>query len=89
MTGLVPALGTSGTGTNGLPGLIICSSNLPDTVSIAVDTQMDDGVRTKGGLRAQLNAAPNPVITPNAEAAPDLNNYVQNGTNVYTMCRSL
>jgi prepilin-type N-terminal cleavage/methylation domain-containing protein len=89
MTGLVPALGNAANGANGLPGLIICSSNLPDTVAIAVDTQMDDGVRNSGGLRAQLNAAPNPVITPNATTAPDANSYVQNGTNVYTMCRSL
>src|SRR5437868_5388605 len=53
-----PALGSDANGVGGLPGLMICSSNLPDTVSIAVDTQMDDGIRLTGALRGQLNTAP-------------------------------
>jgi prepilin-type N-terminal cleavage/methylation domain-containing protein len=91
MTGLLPALGSDATGTGGLPGLIICSSNLPDTVAIATDTQMDDGIRTTGSVRAQLNTAPTPNIVANAQGAAvgAANSYVQSGTNIYTMCRGL
>src|SRR3954470_4566943 len=64
-----PALGTDANGAGGLPGLMICSSNLPDTVSIAVDTQMDDGIRTTGALRGQLNTQPTPAIVNDATAS--------------------
>ena len=86
-----PALGTTAAGANGLPGLIICSSNLPDTVSIATDTQMDDGIRITGGLRGQLNDAPTPAILIDGVAGTGQTSasYIQNGTNVYTLCRSL
>ena len=89
---ILPAMGINATAANnGLPGLLICSSNLPDTVAIATDTQMDDGVRTTGNLRAQLNDAPTPKILADAVAGTGqvAGNYVQNGTNVYTMCRAL
>jgi prepilin-type N-terminal cleavage/methylation domain-containing protein len=85
-----PALGGT-SGANGIPGLLICSSNLPDTVSIATDTQMDDGVRLTGSLRGQQNTQPTPVILADITGAPvgGSGSYVQNGTNVYTLCRSL
>ncbi len=91
MTNLLPALGTDASGTNGLPGLVICSSNLPDTVAIAADTQMDDGVRGTGNVRAQLNTAPTPNIVANAtdSTVGGTNSYVQTGSNIYTMCRAL
>jgi prepilin-type N-terminal cleavage/methylation domain-containing protein len=86
-----PVLGTDANGTAGLPGLVICSSNLPDAVALATDTQMDDGIRTTGQLRGQLNTAPTPAIVNQATAAAvgGADSYVQNGTNIYTMCRSL
>jgi len=79
-----PILGTDGTGTGGFASLIICSANLPDKISIAVDTQMDDGVPVSGTVRGQLQSAPNPAIAKQATAT-----YAETGTNTYTLCRSL
>ncbi len=63
--------------------LIICSSNLPDKVAIAVDTQMDDGNSQTGQIRAQSQTTPNPVT----DAAP-ATNYVETGTSQYLLCKS-
>ncbi len=71
----------------GFSGLIICSSNIPDKIAIAVDTQMDDGTPNTGTVRAILQGAPNPNISNllPALATP----YVETGGNIYTMCRAL
>jgi prepilin-type N-terminal cleavage/methylation domain-containing protein len=81
-----PTIGPSlkdGSG-NGFVGLIICSANLPDKISIAADTQMDDGVPNSGTVRGQLQTAPNPDVAATATAT-----YAETGTNVYMICRSL
>ena len=70
----------------GFVALIMCSANLPDKMAIAVDTQMDDASAITGTVRGQLHTAgPNPAIQAGAPGA----NYVENGTNVYTLCRAL
>jgi prepilin-type N-terminal cleavage/methylation domain-containing protein len=69
----------------GFAGIIICSANLPDKIAIAADTQMDDGVIDKGTVRGQLQTTPNPTIN----TAADTSAYAENGTNLYTVCRSL
>ena len=74
------------TALGGFSALIVCSANMPDKVAIAVDTQMDDGDARAGSVRGQLHAAgPNPAIQDAVPAA----NYVENGVNVYTLCRAL
>jgi prepilin-type N-terminal cleavage/methylation domain-containing protein len=73
-------------GGNGFVGLIMCSTNLPDKVAIAVDTQMDDGTSNVGTVRAVQQGGASPAIS-NAlvsEAA-----YAETGTNIYTLCRAL
>jgi prepilin-type N-terminal cleavage/methylation domain-containing protein len=89
-TGVGPVLGGAA-GVGGFTGLIICSANLPDKIAIAVDTQMDDGSRTGGNVRGQLQATPNPnaEVSAIAAGAGGVNNYQENGTNVYALCRSL
>ncbi len=78
--------GGSGTAIGGFGGLIVCSAGLPDKIAIAVDTQMDDGTIATGTVRGQLHTGgPNPDIATTADKEP----YVENGTNVYTLCRSL
>jgi hypothetical protein len=69
----------------------VCSPNLPDKIAIAVDTQMDDGQRTSGGVRGQLQAAPNPavVVDATATAVGGTGSYVESGTNTYMVCRTL
>ena len=75
-----------GAALGGFSGIIICSANLPDKISIAADTQMDDGVPATGTVRGVLQTAPNPdVVTATTAAAA----YAETGTNVYTICRSL
>ena len=69
----------------GFTNIVMCSSNLPDKVAIALDTQMDDGVLAAGAVRGQLNATSNPTIAATV-AATDL--YAENGTNQYTLCRA-
>lgn len=76
-------------GVGGFFGLMLCSANHPDKVAIATDTQMDDGVRTTGSVRGQLQTSNNPTIVQNALTAPDANSYVESGTNTYTLCRLL
>jgi hypothetical protein len=69
---------------NGFVGMIVCSANLPDKITIAADTQMDDGVPNTGTVRGQQQTAPNPTIAATASTA-----YAETGTNVYTICRAL
>jgi prepilin-type N-terminal cleavage/methylation domain-containing protein len=89
-----PALGGA-LGAGGFFGLMMCSANLPDKVAIATDTQMDDGVRTSGTVRGQLQAANNPNIVVDATAGSattppgGTGSYVESGTNTYTLCRLL
>ena len=64
---------------------MICSSNLPDKIAGAVDTQMDDGTAASGQVRANLQAAPNPTL--HAIVAGDA--YVETGTAQYVLCKNL
>src|SRR5580765_3028392 len=72
-------------GTNGLgfTSLIVCSSNIPDKVAIAVDTQVDDSNSATGQVRAQLQAAANP-----ATAASPATGYVETGVSQYLVCKA-
>jgi prepilin-type N-terminal cleavage/methylation domain-containing protein len=78
-------------GAGGFSRLILCSADLPDKFVTALDVQMDDGMRTTGTLRGILQAAPNPTIPADATAAAfgGANNYVETGSNVYTLCWAL
>jgi len=89
-TGIGPVLGGA-SGVGGFTGLVMCSANMPDKIAIAVDTQMDDGVRATGNVRGQLQAAPNPAaaVDATAAAAGGTNSYLETGTNTYTLCRAL
>lgn len=62
----------------GFTNVLLCSTNLPDKVAIALDVQMDDGVATTGAVRG----VPNSTALTTTMAA-----YAENGTNVYTLCR--
>ena len=73
-------------GTNGLgfTSTIVCSSNIPDKVAIAVDTQVDDSNSATGQVRAQLQAAANPATVANPAT-----NYVETGVGQYLICKAL
>ncbi|MEK6243284.1 MAG: prepilin-type N-terminal cleavage/methylation domain-containing protein [Pseudomonadota bacterium] len=66
----------------GFTNLILCSSNLPDKVAIALDVQMDDGLPTAGAVRSAVAGVVDIAANPAAAAA-----YVETGANTYTLCR--
>jgi prepilin-type N-terminal cleavage/methylation domain-containing protein len=80
------AAATPGVALGSMFGLIVCSSNVPDKIAIALDNQMDDQDSRTGTVRAQRHttAGPNPDIAAAADAAT----YQETGTNVYTVCRT-
>ncbi len=72
---------------SGFTGLILCSSNLPDKIAIAIDTTLDDGVPNTGTVRAITQTAPNPAIAANAPA--DTTPYSETGGKQYLVCKAL
>jgi hypothetical protein len=77
--------GTPSTALGGFAGLIVCSTNVPDKLAIAVDRQMDDGLIDQGSIRGQLQIGSNPNIDTTADNVP----YAETGTNLYTLCSAL
>ena len=75
------AVGVSGLG---FTSLIVCSSNLPDKVAIAIDAQIDDSVSATGQVRAQLQTTANPFTDPTPATA-----YVETGVNQYLVCKTI
>ena len=83
------AQATVGPALGGFVSLIVCSANLPDKISIALDTQMDDGVPNTGTVRGALHTGgPNPDIG-GASGMAVSTSYAETGANVYTLCRSV
>jgi prepilin-type N-terminal cleavage/methylation domain-containing protein len=88
--GLQPPNATNGIigvqqGGLGFTSNIVCSSNLPDKIAVAVDTQMDDGTPAAGELRGDLQASPNPAVP----AGSTIATYAETGTNQYLLCKNL
>ncbi len=77
--------GVPGTNGMGFSGLIVCASNLPDKIAIAIDSQMDDGNATTGNIRGQLQSSSNP----NTGTAAPTTNYAETGQNQYLLCKLL
>ena len=73
------------TGGMGFTSNIVCESNLPDKIAIAVDTQMDDGSSTTGQMRGLYQTGPNPAP---ASSTPTLA-YAETGTNQYLLCKNM
>jgi prepilin-type N-terminal cleavage/methylation domain-containing protein len=88
--GLQPPNATNGiigvqSGGLGYTSNIVCSSNLPDKIAIAVDTQMDDGTPAAGEIRGTLQATPSPTVP----SASSVSNYAETGQNQYLLCKNL
>jgi prepilin-type N-terminal cleavage/methylation domain-containing protein len=67
-----------------LPGLVVCSANIPDKIATAVDTQLDDQRSNAGSMRAMDQAGvPNPAVVTQATG------YVEDGTKQYLLCKSV
>ena len=67
----------------GFTGLTVCSSNIPDKVAIAMDTQMDDSNSQTGQVRAQLQSSSNPDLGTTPATA-----YVETGVSQYLVCKA-
>lgn len=79
--------GIMGVQTNGLglSGTIVCTGSLPAKIAQALDAQMDDGNATTGSVRALLETTPPTAVTTTVPTA----NYVDNGTNLYVLCKNI
>ncbi len=73
------------TGGMGFTSSIICSSNLPDKIAIAVDSQMDDGTAASGQVRGLKQTGANDPT--GANAPTDV--YAETGTNQYLLCKNM
>lgn len=76
-TGATPTAAAATLG--GFTALIMCSTNLPDKVAIALDVQMDDGLVNAGFVRGVENTT--------TLATTTATSYIESGTNTYTLCR--
>ncbi len=79
-----PATGTLTGGASGFTSLIMCSSNLPDKVAIALDVQMDDGLLTSGSVRGVIGTNNTTIVAATGNISAS---YAETGTNFYTLCR--
>jgi len=66
-------------GAFGIPGLVICSNNLPAKIAQAIDTQFDDGKSDTGTVRAAAGTTAGPT--------PDTS-YIDDGTKFYVVCKA-
>jgi prepilin-type N-terminal cleavage/methylation domain-containing protein len=73
------------TGKLGFSSNIVCSSNMPDKIAIAVDTQMDDGTPGAGELRGDIQTTPNPAVPVSSSVSA----YLETGQNQYLLCKNL
>lgn len=81
------ATGVSG---SGFTGLILCSSNLPDKIAVAVDTTLDDGNPQTGSVRAITQTAPNPTMAAGGFGQDaDTTPYSETGGRQYLVCKSM
>lgn len=79
--------GVQGAGALGFAGLVVCSSNLPAKIAQAVDSQFDDGNASTGQVKGVISAGQGnaPAVT----AVTPTVNYVDDGTNVYVVCKNI
>jgi prepilin-type N-terminal cleavage/methylation domain-containing protein len=78
-------LGVQSTGLN-LSTLIVCESNIPDKISAAVDTQLDDQRPNSGQVRAYQQSSSNEDVM---GKAPNVTAYQETGSTQYVVCKTI
>jgi len=82
----------------GLGGIVACHTNVLGKVAEAIDRQLDDGNPAAGSVKSWTQAAGSvPLdgttaivdITPVAATAAPAANYVDDGTTMYTVCKTI
>jgi len=76
------------TGAMGLPGLVVCSQNIPDKIAAAADTQLDDQKSNSGTMRAKDQAIA-PVGSAVATTTVPAPNFTETGSIQYVLCKSI
>ncbi len=76
------------TGGLGLPGLIVCSSGIPDKIAAAVDTQLDHQKSQSGTMRAMEQVATADVATNSTQAAA-ASSFQETGAKQYVLCKAI
>lgn len=74
-------------GALGLSGPVVCTGSLPAKIAQAVDSQFDDGNASTGSVRGLIEGTPPTTVATTAPATPA--NYVDNGSNLYVICKNL
>lgn len=69
----------------GLTGTIVCTGSLPAKIAQSLDSQLDNGDARTGSVRSLIEGTPPTDLT---AAAPDAN-YIDNGTNLYVLCKNI
>ena len=81
---------TGAAGAVELAGLVVCTSNLPGKVAVAIDTQFDDGTPSRGTVRGYTqagNVAADGGANPSRAASAAT--YIDDGVTLYTVCKTL
>jgi prepilin-type N-terminal cleavage/methylation domain-containing protein len=92
-----PAANAAGAFTQGLGGLVACHTNVLGKVAEALDSQLDDGKPATGAVRAWKQSALVKIdggatevdITVAGAKAPESPAYVDDGTTLYTVCKTI
>ena len=71
-----------------LTGIVMCSSNVPDKVAAAVDTQIDDQRSNAGQMMAYQMAATDTAAT-NVTSVAAAAAYQETGSNQYVICKKI
>lgn len=80
----------TGAATTGFTGLILCSSNIPDKIAVAVDTTLDDGVPNTGSVRAVTQTSANPTLVSGGFGqSADTTAYSETGGKQYLVCKAM
>jgi prepilin-type N-terminal cleavage/methylation domain-containing protein len=78
------------TGGLGLPGIIVCSANIPDKIASAVDAQLDDQSSQRGQMRARdLSGGQTIQFGSASTSAEAASTFVETGTTQYVLCKSI
>jgi hypothetical protein len=71
----------------GFPRLAVCTANVPGTVAIGIENQIDDGSPQTGLVHAKKQTASNEPIAPtDTSASPP---YTAGETDMYILCRRI
>jgi len=81
--GIVGVQNAAFTGVGAMTGNVICTSNIPDKIAGAVDSQLDDQKSNAGSVRS-VQVGGNPAATGTAATA-----YTETGDQQYLMCKSI